>query len=69
MRASPCGIGLLYRVATALEGSGVEVQWARVVPFGSSVVDSFCLAGGGENGQLRPDQRQRIERAVLTAAS
>ncbi len=61
-------IGLLHRVAAALEGSGVDVQWARVATLGSSVVDSFCLLGGGENGQLRPDQRQRVERAVLTAA-
>jgi [protein-PII] uridylyltransferase len=61
-------IGLLHRVAAALEGVGVDVQWARVATLGSSVVDSFCLVGGGENGTLRPDQRQRVERAVLTAA-
>ena len=61
-------IGLLHRVAAALENSGVDVQWARVATLGSSVVDSFCLVGGGEKGQLRPDQRQRVERAVLTAA-
>jgi [protein-PII] uridylyltransferase len=58
----------LHRVAAALESSGVDVQWARAATLGSSVVDSFCLVGGGENGRLRPDQRQRVERAVLTAA-
>ena len=61
-------IGLLHRVAAALESSGVDVQWARAATLGSSVVDSFCLVGGGKDGQLRPDQRQRVERAVLTAA-
>jgi [protein-PII] uridylyltransferase len=51
-----------------LESSGVEVQWARVATLGSSVVDSFSLVGGSENEQLRPDQRARVEHAVLTAA-
>ncbi|WP_308283404.1 [protein-PII] uridylyltransferase [Pseudonocardia nigra] len=61
-------IGLLHRVAAALEASGVTVRWARVATLGASVVDAFCLAhpdGGG--GPDRAD-RQRIEAAVLTAA-
>jgi [protein-PII] uridylyltransferase len=36
-------IGLLYRVAAALESEGVDVRWARVSTLGSSVVDAFCL--------------------------
>jgi [protein-PII] uridylyltransferase len=73
-------IGLLYRVAAALESSAVIVRWARVATLGSSVVDSFCLttpsADGVSPGEstsdgravLPPEARGRVERAVLSAA-
>jgi [protein-PII] uridylyltransferase len=73
-------IGLLYRVAAALDRNGVVVRWARVATLGSSVVDSFCLiapaadhVSGGESpsdggAALPPEARQRVERAVLSAA-
>jgi [protein-PII] uridylyltransferase len=61
-------IGLLYRVASALEASAAQVHWARVATMGSSVVDSFCLTGQGQGGALRPETRRRVERAVLAAA-
>jgi len=61
-------IGLLYRVAAALERSAVTVRWARVVTLGSSVVDSFCLTGSGGDSALPPEMRERVERAVLGAA-
>ncbi|MGI5128969.1 [protein-PII] uridylyltransferase [Pseudonocardia sp. CA-107938] len=55
-------IGLLHRIAAALEKSGVELRWARVATLGASVVDSFCL-------EAAPDgDRVRIEEAVLAAA-
>jgi [protein-PII] uridylyltransferase len=54
-------IGLLHRVAAALEKSGADIRWARVSTLGSSVVDSFCLAG------VRRSDRRRIEQAVLAA--
>jgi [protein-PII] uridylyltransferase len=58
-------IGLLHRVAGALEEVGVGLRWARVATLGASVVDSFCLdcvedPDGGE--------RKRIADAVLAAA-
>ena len=55
-------IGLLHRVAAALEKSGVDLRWARVATLGASVVDSFCLESA-PNGD-----RRRIEEAVLAAA-
>jgi len=61
-------IGLLHRVASALEGSSATVRWARVVTWGSSVVDSFGLTGSGADGELRPEARRKVERAVLSAA-
>jgi [protein-PII] uridylyltransferase len=61
-------IGLLHRVAAALEECGADVRWARVATLGASVVDSFCVAGPGAGGALSATERRRIERAVLAAA-
>lgn len=61
-------IGLLHRVAAALEGCDADLRWARVATLGASVVDSFCLAGPNGDGGFRAADRQRIEQAVLTAA-
>ena len=61
-------IGLLHRVAAALEGCRVDVRWARVATLGSSVVDSFGLAGPDRGGSLGPADRRRIELAMLAAA-
>jgi len=58
-------IGLLHRVAGALEEVGVALRWARVATLGVSVVDSFCLdcARDPDSGE-----RKRIADAVLAAA-
>jgi [protein-PII] uridylyltransferase len=61
-------IGLLHRVAAALEGCDADLRWARVATLGASVVDSFCLAGPNGDGAFRTTDRRRIEQAVLTAA-
>ena len=61
-------IGLLHRVAAALEETGVDLRWARVATLGASVVDSFCLAGNDGSGALPGPERRRIEKAVLSAA-
>jgi [protein-PII] uridylyltransferase len=58
-------IGLLHRVAAALEDCGADVLWAKASTLGASVVDAFGLAGDG----LERAQRQRIEQAVLRAAA
>ncbi|MBW4716674.1 [protein-PII] uridylyltransferase [Saccharothrix obliqua] len=55
-------IGLLHRVACALERCGVDVVWARVATLGTTVVDSFAIAGLGAG------RRREVERAVLAAA-
>ncbi len=67
-------IGLLHRVAAALECNSVTIRWARVVTMGGSAVDSFCLTvPGGHSAPdghtaLQPEVRDRIERTVLSAA-
>jgi [protein-PII] uridylyltransferase len=67
-------IGLLHRVAAALESNAVTVRWARVVTLGSSVVDSFCLTSSGDHSApdghlaLPAEVRKHVESAVLNAA-
>jgi [protein-PII] uridylyltransferase len=61
-------IGLLHRVVAALEECGADVRWAKVSTLGASVVDAFGLAGASGEGALGRAERQRIEKAVLTAA-
>ncbi|HEX3588217.1 MAG TPA: [protein-PII] uridylyltransferase [Pseudonocardiaceae bacterium] len=59
-------IGLLYRVAAALESCGTDVRWARLATPGATVVASFCLTSSGR--PVPADLRVRIESAVLEAA-
>ena len=59
-------IGLLHRVAAALEECDVGLRWARVATLGASVVDSFCL--DTDDGTVALPQRRRVEQAVLAAA-
>jgi [protein-PII] uridylyltransferase len=62
-------IGLLHRIAAALEECGADVRWARASTLGASVVDAFGLGGAAGGGVLGRAERRRIEKAVLTAAS
>jgi [protein-PII] uridylyltransferase len=57
-------IGLLHHVTAALERTGIDLVWARVETLGSSVVDSFGIAGAPERAA-----RKEIERAVLAVAA
>ena len=67
LRTSDHRIGLLYRVAAALESTAVTVRWARIATLGDSVVDSFCITGPDGHSALPPEARGLIEQAVLGA--
>ena len=58
-------VGLLYRVAHALELAGANVRAARISTLGSDVVDAFYLVGDWTD----PAARSTVERAVVDAAS
>jgi [protein-PII] uridylyltransferase len=58
-------VGLLYRVARALELAGANVRAARISTLGSDVVDAFYLVGDWSAGS----GRDNVERAVLAAAT
>ena len=61
-------IGLLHRVAAALEECDAHVRWARVATLGVSVVDSFGLLCPQRSDEGPSAQRRReIESAVLAA--
>ena len=53
-------IGMLHRVAAALEECDAQVRWARVATLGSSVVDSFGLLcrrrGGADRAAAEGDR-------------
>lgn len=57
-------VGLLYRVAHALELAGANVRAARISTLGSDVVDAFYLLGDWASVAARAT----VERAVLAAA-
>jgi [protein-PII] uridylyltransferase len=60
-------IGLLYRVAEALERCGADIQWLRAVTLGATAVDSFCVRGAN-GGPLSAMSRKQLADAVLAAA-
>jgi [protein-PII] uridylyltransferase len=60
-------IGLLYRVAAALERCGGDIQWLRAVTLGATAVDSFCVRGA-DGGSLSAVSRKQLADAVLAAA-
>ena len=62
-------IGLLHRVAAALEDCDVDIRWAKAATLGRSVIDSFCVAGPGPDGALDAPTRTHVEHAVHTATT
>jgi [protein-PII] uridylyltransferase len=57
-------VGLLYRVAHALELAGANVRSARISTLGADVVDAFYLVGDWSAAAAR----DTVERAVTAAA-
>jgi [protein-PII] uridylyltransferase len=57
-------VGILHRVAHALELAGANVRAARISTLGSDVVDAFYLVGDWSD----PAARAAVEDAVLAAA-
>ncbi|HEX6358272.1 [protein-PII] uridylyltransferase [Actinophytocola sp.] len=62
-------LGLLYSVAEALERSGADILWARIMQVGGTAISSFSLASTSpSNGDTNSEEwRKEIERAVLAA--
>jgi [protein-PII] uridylyltransferase len=60
-------IGLLYRVAEALERGGADVLWARAATLGATAVDSFCIRAA-DGGPLSAAGRKQLAEAVHQAA-
>ncbi|MQA09490.1 MAG: [protein-PII] uridylyltransferase [Pseudonocardiaceae bacterium] len=61
-------IGLLHRVALALDACGARVLWARAATLGGVAIDSFSLArNGGVSAEA--SWRERVESAVLRTAT
>jgi [protein-PII] uridylyltransferase len=61
------GIGVLYRITSALAGLGVRVEQAYVSTLGHEVVDSFYVTDASGGCIIAPDAVNRVCRAVLAA--
>ena len=61
-------IGLLHRVAAALEEQELDVRWARVSTLGARCVDAFCLETA-EHAGPRHGPPPPVEEVVLAAAA
>ncbi|WP_064440538.1 [protein-PII] uridylyltransferase [Hoyosella altamirensis] len=56
-------LGLLCRVAFALEGAGADIKWAKVATMGAYVDDVFSVRfvrGAGDDGRSRADAAVRM---------
>lgn len=56
-------LGLLCRLAFALETSGADIKWAKVATMGAYVDDVFCVRfapGAGDAGRSRADVAVRL---------
>lgn len=65
------GVGILYRITTALAGAGLDIRHARVQTIGDEVVDTFYVRGADGGKVVDPEDQQRIVvdiRAALARA-
>ncbi|MGI8695578.1 MAG: [protein-PII] uridylyltransferase [Mycobacteriales bacterium] len=60
-------VGLLYRIAVALETCGVRVLAARVSTLGTAAVDAFYVVDGAGCPLTDPQLRAQVTADVLTA--
>ncbi|MGY1603017.1 [protein-PII] uridylyltransferase [Geodermatophilus sp. SYSU D00815] len=60
--------GLLYRLTAAIADEGLDVTSARIETFGADAADSFYVINP-EGGPIDPEQRKRVEAALVDAAS
>ncbi|WP_018179633.1 [protein-PII] uridylyltransferase [Jongsikchunia kroppenstedtii] len=57
-------VGLLSRVAAAIERAGGDIVWARAQTRGAAVIDAFCLAGPYPGEEMRSRMAHEILAAV-----
>ncbi len=59
-------VGLLYRIAQAMSGMGIEISTARIQTIGDSIIDAFYVTYGGDK-VLDAQHLAELERAILFA--
>jgi [protein-PII] uridylyltransferase len=64
---APDGLGVLFRITSALMGCGLDVRTAHISTLGADVVDAFYVVGPDEGKVADPALRQRITDQVLAA--
>lgn len=61
------GIGILYRITTALADAGLDIRHARVQTIGDEVVDTFYVRGADGGKIVDPETQARLIDTVRTA--
>ena len=59
-------VGLLYRIAQAMSGMGIEIATARIQTIGDAIIDAFYVTYDGDK-VLDPQHLAELERAILFA--
>src|SRR5438105_3736071 len=58
--------GLAFRIASVLAAHGLDIGFAKIATDKSHALDVFYVTGA-EGGKLQPEERARVEAAVLAA--
>jgi [protein-PII] uridylyltransferase len=64
---APDGIGVLYRITSALADLDLDIRSARVQTLGPTVVDAFYVRDRRGQKITEPDRLVEVERAILHA--
>ena len=62
------GVGVLHRIAQALEACGLDIRTAHICTLGADVVDAFYVVGPDGGKLVDPQLRAAVQRAVLASA-
>ncbi len=60
-------LGVLHRITGALAAAGLDVRTAHISTLGADVVDAFYVVGPDGGKVTDPEQRTRVEQALLSA--
>ena len=64
---APDGVGVLYRIARAFVGAGLDIRLAKIATLGHEVVDTFYVVDAGDARRPSADELAGVESAVLKA--
>ncbi len=64
---APDGIGVLYRIARALVGAGLDIRLAKIATLGHEVVDTFYVVDARDGSRPTAGALAGLEATVVEA--